>query len=190
MRPLFAFGFFVAAIATAGVAARADDARMLGSAQLVSLLVKAVDYDRHFAARANGRVHTLVVYRDGDIASVSTAHDLVTELQKSQKIGGFVHDEHSIPFENANALAAQIRSEQIAIVIISRNLSSEASAIAHALDGIDTLSVAVDPDDVSQGIVLGFDARNGKSTLMVRLAQARRQNVAFEASLLRLARIE
>ncbi len=190
MRSLFAFCFLSAALASLAATARADDTRELGPAVFVPLVVKAADYDRHFAARANGRVHTLVIYRDGDIASVTDAHDLVTELGKSQKIGGLAHDERAVPYQGANALAAEIRSEQIAIVIISRNLSNEAGAIAHELDGIDTLSVAVDPDDVSKGIVLGVDARAGKPKLVVRLAQARRQNVAFEASLLRLARIE
>jgi hypothetical protein len=190
VRSLFAFGLLVATVTSAGAVARADDSRELRPKQLVPFVVKVADYDRHFVARANGRVHTLVVYRDGDAASVSTARDLIAELGKSQKIGGLAHDERAVPYENANALASEIRAEQIAIVIISTGLSNEAGAIAHELDGIDTLSVAVDPDDVKQGIVFGVDARGGKSTLVVRLTQARRQNVAFEAALLRLARIE
>lgn len=189
MRSLFAF-CFLAAVTSAAAVVRADDTRELGPALFVPLIVKAADYDRHLGARANGRVHTLVVYKDGDAASVGEAHDLVVELGKSQKIGGLAHDEHAVPYQGANALASEIRAEQISIVIISKHLSSEAAAIAHELDGIDTLSVAVDPDDVSNGIVLGIDARAGKPRLVVRLAQARRQNVAFEASLLRLARIE
>jgi hypothetical protein len=189
VRSLFAFGF-VAAVAFAAAFARADESRMIGPAQLVSFVVKAESYDRHFGSRANGHVHTLVVYKDGSAPSVTAARALVSALANTEKIGGLAHDQRAVPYEGANALASEIRSEQIAIVIISSELGSEAGAIAHELDGIDTLSVAVDPDDVPKGIVFGVDTRAGKPTLVVRLAQARRQNVAFEASLLKLARVE
>ncbi len=191
MRSFFAFGFLVA-VATfmTGAPVRAEETRELRPAQLVPLIVKVADYDRHFVARANGRVRVLVVYRDGDSASVSTAREIVADLGKTVKIAGLAHDERTILYEGPNALASQIRSEQTSIVIISTGFGDEAVAIAHELDGIDTLSVAVDPDDVSKGIVFGVDARAGKPTLVIRLSQARRQNVAFEASLLKLARIE
>lgn len=190
MRSLFALGFVITVASLAGASARADESRTLGPAQLVSFVVKAADYDRHFVTRANGHLHTLVVYKDGNAPSVSTARDVVSALAMTEKIAGLAHDQRAVPYEGANALASEIRSEQIAVVIISSGLGSEATAIAHELDGIDTLSVAVDPNDVPKGIVLGVDARTGKPTLVVRLSQARRQNVAFEASLLKLARIE
>jgi hypothetical protein len=187
----FAFLFLVgASTSLAGSAARAADSRELAAAQLVPLIVKVADYDRHFVERANGKVRTLVVYRDGDTASVTNAREIVHVFEKTGKIRGLSHVERAIPYVGANALASRIRDDQIALVIISTGLGSETAAIAHELDGIDTLSVAVDPDDVPNGIVFGVDARAGKSTLVVRLAQARRQNVAFEAAFLKLARIE
>jgi hypothetical protein len=194
VRSLVRLGFFLCvaggSVAVAGSGARADESRELAPALFVPMIVKVVDYDRHFAERANGKVRALVVYRDGDTASVTTSHEIVRLLGKTEKIRGLSHTERAVPYVAANALASQIRDGQFSLVIISTGLGSEAAAIAHELDGIDTLSVAVDPDDVSNGIVLGIDARAGKSTLVVRLAQARRQNVAFEAALLKLARIE
>ena len=189
MRSLVPFAFLCLVASQASVA-RADGSREVGAATLVPLIAKVADYDRHFVARASGNVRALVVYRDGDTASVQKAHDIVSVLGKTEKISGLSHSERAVPYVGANALAARIRDDQISLVIISTGLGAEASAIAHELDGIDTLSVAVDPDDVSKGIVLGIDARAGKNTLVVRLAQARRQNIAFEASLLKLARIE
>jgi hypothetical protein len=170
--------------------AHADDSRELAPAVLVPLVVKVADYDRHFAERANGNVRVLVVYRDGDAASVSEARDIVAVFENTEKIGGLAHQERSVAFVGANALASRIREDQISIVILSKGLGSEAAGIAHELDGIDTLSVSVDPVDVLHGIVLGVDVIGGKATLVVRLAQARRQNVAFEAAFLKLARIE
>ncbi|HEX4351756.1 MAG TPA: hypothetical protein VHZ95_02555, partial [Polyangiales bacterium] len=93
MRSLFAFGFVVAAVTSAAGFVRADEARRVGPAQLVSFVVKAADYDRHFVARANGHVHTLVVYEDGNAPSVSAAHDAVTALAKTEKIAGLAHDQ-------------------------------------------------------------------------------------------------
>ena len=195
MRSLLRFGFLlsVTTFALGLRAVRADsprESRELAPAQLVPLIVKVAGYDRHFVGRANGHLRAVVVYRDGDVASVSTARETVRVLEKTGKISGLAHEQRAIQYAGANALATQVREGQTALVIVSTGLSAEATAIAHELDGIDVLSVAIDPDDVSSGIVFGVDARAGKPTLVVRLAQARRQNVAFEASLLKLARIE
>ncbi|MEO8878435.1 MAG: YfiR/HmsC family protein [Polyangiaceae bacterium] len=170
--------------------AQADDSHLPSAAVLVPAMVKVADYDRHFLARANGLVRTLVIFHEGDLASEKSAIEIVSVLAKTGKIAGLAHEERAEPYPGANALASQIRSEQSAILVLATGFGNDAPAIAHELDGIDVLSVAVDADDVPKGIVFGVDARAGKSTLVIRLAQARRQNVAFEASLLKLARIE
>lgn len=157
---------------------------------LVPFFVKAADYDRHFASKAGSRVQVLVTYNAWNNASESTARDLAKNLGNIAKIAGLSHDDHVEPYAGAEALAIEVRATQTAIVIVSSGLGGEAASIAHELDGIDVLSVAVDPDDVARGIVLGLDARDAKPKILVRLGQARRQDVAFEASFLALARIE
>lgn len=178
------------ALTFAATTSRAEDQRLPEPSVLVRTVTKAAEYDRHLAARANGHVRTMIVFRSGDAASEKTAHDLARFFGSTEKIAGWAHEESVDRYSGANALAAEIRSQQVSIVVLSTGLGDEAPAIAHELDGIDVLSVAVDPDDVPKGIVFGVDARAGSPTLVIRLAQARRQNVAFEASLLKLARIE
>ena len=179
---------FAAIVGSVGDA-RADSGATPATA-LVPFLVKAADYDRHFASKAGGRVEVLVTFNAGEPTSYAMANEIAKELGRGGKIAGFSHDERVEPYSGAEALAAEVRSTQTAIVVVSTRLGGEAPAIAHELDGIDVLTVAAEPDDVARGIVLGLDQRAAKSKIVVRLAQARRQDVAFEASFLALARIE
>lgn len=166
------------------------DAGDTPATSLVPFLVKAADYDRHFASKAGGRVEVLVTFNAGEPTSHAMANEIAKELGRAGKIAGFSHDERVEPYTGAEALAAEVRSTQTAIVVVSTRLGGEAPAIAHELDGIDVLTIAADPDDVARGIVVGLDQRAAKPKIVVRLAQARRQDVAFEASFLALARIE
>lgn len=180
-----------ALLAVAAFCAAADVAAAPTPAStLVPALVKATAYDRQFSSKAAGRVRIYVVYNSGESSSERAAQDLLRELAKLPKIAGLAHDENAVAFAGAYTLAASVRSEQISVVILSTGLSGEVASVAHELDGIDVLTAALDPDDVARGIVFGVDATGGKQKLVVKLAQARRQNVAFEASLLSLARVE
>jgi hypothetical protein len=51
------------------------------------------------------------------------------------------------------------------------------------------LTVASSAQDVENGIVLGFDVISGKPKLVVSLTQARKQNVAFNAAVLKMMKV-
>lgn len=186
---LAALGLAAATLLTFSSDSRAQGGATPSSA-LAPFVVKAADYDRHFVARAGGRVEILVTFNSGDAASETAAKNIARDLGSAGKIAGLAHDELVEPYAGAEALAAEIRATQTAILVVSTGLAGEIHSIAHELDGIDVLSVAVDPEDVARGIVLGLDTRGAKPKIVVRLTQARRQEVAFEASFLSLARIE
>ncbi len=153
-------------------------------------MVKAADYDRHFAAKVSGKVHVAVVYNAGEPASEAAARGVVKELAVTGKIAGFEHDEALIAYPGADPLAAEVRAKSLSIVVLGPDLSAEMEKLAHALDGIAVLTVALDPDDVGRGAVFAVDVRSGKPKITIAQAQARRQDVAFEASLLTLAKVQ
>ena len=153
------------------------------------LLVKLAPYDRHFAERAQERVHVLVVVNADDAESRHSAELLSGALAQLDRIGGLPHDEAVLPFQGAMSLAAACRERRVSIVYVSSGLSGQIPDIRGALDGIDVLSASAVPDYVPQGIVLGFEASSGHPKLTLNLAQARKQNVALAASVMKLMKV-
>jgi hypothetical protein len=177
---------FVAVCATSTPAAEAGP---LPAEAAANLLVKAARYDKNFLRRAGDRVHVILVVRLDDRASVTAVAEMQAALTAFPAIDGIAHDETIYAYESAAGLAATCRAKQASIVFISTGFSSDVGDIRYALDGIDVLSVAANSGDVARGLVLGFDLVGGKPKLLVHLGQARRQNVAFMADLLKLAKV-
>jgi hypothetical protein len=150
-----------------------------------SLLAKVVSYDRNFAARAIDRAKCLLVFRAADPVSVRVVQNMSRALESIPAVGGLPHNEEVEPFTDAPALARTCISHRISIMYLGPGLSSEVPAIRTALNSLDVLSVAANPDDVPRGIVLGFNMVAGNPKLLLHLGQARAQNVRFGARLLR-----
>lgn len=153
------------------------------------LLAKVAAYDRAFPARARGKALCLVLVKPGDAESERIGEQIVSELHVLPHIGGLSHDEEVVRFASPQALADLCRERSPAIVYLSARLSEAVAPIATALNGISVLTVAVTAPYVPSGAVLGFDSESGKPRLVVNLAQARRQGVAFKPELLKLARV-
>jgi hypothetical protein len=153
------------------------------------LLSKVAAYDGSFAARAGARATLLVVVAEHVPDSLRFGAQIRAELSKQGKIGGLEHMEEVVHYSSPADLAKLCRERLPALVYLAPGLSQYAERIADALTGLDVLSVAALPDDVSRRIVLGFELVSGKPKLLVHLGQARRQNVAFKPELLRLARV-
>lgn len=181
---------FVAIVAVASIAndARADDVTVPEGLQ-AELVGKMAGYDRGFASRAGGRSHVLIFRKPNDDDSGRTASHLEAALKALPDIGGLPHDEQVVAWTGASALAGQVRDAHAAIVYFTPGFGGDIDAIRAALDGVDVLSVTAVADHVPRGIVLGFDLVSGKPKIMVNLAQARKQNVAFRAEVLKMARV-
>jgi phosphoserine phosphatase len=153
------------------------------------LVAKVAAYDAKFAARARGRALVLIVVAPGAGESERFSEQIRAELANQPRIGGLPHDEEIVPYTSAPDLARRVKERGAALVYITPSLSYAVSGIADALSGLDVLSVAAVPDDVRLRLVLGFALEAGRPKLVVNLSQARRQNVAFNPDLLRLARV-
>jgi hypothetical protein len=154
------------------------------------LVAKVASYDKNLAARAGDKVHVLIVVNAKSDASNSFAKHMTSALGGVDKIGGLPHDETTAPFGGAKALADTCRAKRIAIVYLAPGLADEVPGIRSALDGVNVLSVAADAAEVQKGIVLGFDLVSGKPKIVVHLGQAKKQDVAFKAELLKLAKVQ
>jgi len=166
----------------------ADEATVPVALQ-AELVAKVASYDRNLAARAGDRVHVLILVNAKSDASNSFAKHMTSALGGVDKIGGLPHDETTAPFGGAKALADTCRTKHIAIVYLAPGLADEVPAIRSALEGVNVLSVAADAAEVPKGIVLGFDLVSGKPKIVVHLGQAKKQEVAFKAELLKLAKV-
>jgi hypothetical protein len=153
------------------------------------LLAKVVAYDRNLPARARDRVRIALLTKPNDADSLRATAQMRGALGAIDRIAGFPHDEIAVSYAGGDALAAFVREQRISIVYVTPGFGADVDAIRRALDGVDVISASAVPGDVSRGIVLGFDLVSGKPKLLVNLPQMHRQNVAFSASVLKLAKV-
>jgi hypothetical protein len=168
--------------------ARADDPEVPIGTQ-VGLLSKVVKYDHNAAGRMGGTCRALIVRRQGDGGSARVAASLEEALAGLGEIAGakLVVSRHD--YGKPDALARACKEASISLVLVTPGLSDEAAAIGRALVDTDLLTMSVVASDVAAGIVLGFALEAARPTILVNLAQAKRQNVDFSARLLALAKV-
>jgi hypothetical protein len=169
--------------------AHAEDAPVPAALQ-VKLLVKVAGYDKNLPARAGEKVKVLVVLKEGNDDAKRIAAQVVAALGEEKEIAGKPIETSSSSFSDAVALKKAVASRKLAIVYLTPGFgSSDVEAIAKELSGIDVLSAAAVPTTVPKGIVLGFDLVSSKPKILVNLTQAKKQNVALAAEVLKLAKV-
>jgi hypothetical protein len=169
-----------------GASGSADDVAVPIALQ-VELLVKVAAYDRNLPPRAAGTVRTLILTRSGSADSARAAAQIDAALKGQGPIAGLPHEESTAAYADAAALAKIVKAQKISIVYVTPGFADdEIVAIARGFDGGDVLTVGAVPGFVPRGIVLGFDLVSGKSKLLCHLEQAKRQNVALSAAVLKL----
>jgi hypothetical protein len=166
----------------------AEDVRVPITLQ-AELLSKVAAYDRNMPARAGDRVRVLLVQKPGNDDSSRTVAQMQSALSQISTIAGLPHDEVLVSWSGAAALAQAVKTQHASIVFFTPGMADDLEAIRNALDGLDVLSVAAVADYVPGGIVLGFDLVESKPKLSVNLKQARKQNVAFKAEVLKIMKV-
>ncbi len=153
------------------------------------LVNKLLPYDRNFEKRAGQAVRTLVLIKAGSARSRIAAEAFKSALGNLDQLGGRRHEERIVKYEGAPALAKLCRAEHVAVVYVTPDFDGELEALERALSGVDVLSVSAVPEYVSRGVVLGFELVSGKPKILLDLPRAKRQNVDFSASVLRLMKV-
>jgi hypothetical protein len=155
----------------------------------VALMVTAAGSDRNMAARANGKVKVLVASGTLDGPGRRAVSAFLSALKGRKRIAGLPHEDSTVAFSTAAALADLCRTQGIAIVYLTPSLDRQVEAIAHALDGVSVLTVAASADAVAKGAVVGFDLVSGRPRLVINAEQAKKQQVQFDGAVLHLAKV-
>jgi hypothetical protein len=190
IRALLALVVLVLGALLPGGLARADDDVVVPVERQVELMVKVAGYDKNLSRRAGDRVRTAVLAKADDADASRTSSQLLKALADKPAIAGIPHEAQLLVWSDAAAVAQKVRALRLSILYLTPGFSNEElAAVARALDGVDVLTVSSVPSFVPRGIVLGFDLVSGKPKLLVHLGQARRQNVALSAEVLKLMRV-
>jgi hypothetical protein len=168
------------------VLAPAADATPPPASLQADLLIKLAPYDKNLPARAGDRVLVFLVTRAGDDDSARWSLQMRAALAQTTHIAGLPHVEVTVPYGGADELAARVRSERAALVVIPTTLGGEVDAMRRAFDGANVLTIAPEAELVRRGMVLGYEVISGKPKLFFNLPQARRQGVAMSADVLKL----
>jgi hypothetical protein len=152
------------------------------------LMVKVAGFDRNFRSRAGDKVIVILAAAD-DSASMRAAVEMKSALARVPKIADLPHEEQIVASNNPAVIAAAARDRRAAIVYFAPGYSQQIPAIREAFSSINVLTVAAVPEYVPSGIVLGFDLVSGHPKLLVHVLQARKQQVAFPASVLNLMKV-
>lgn len=177
----------VALLVLSGVAS-SQSARIPASTQ-AALLTKVASFDRNFAARAGQRAVVIVVKAPDDKDSEHDATAIAAALGEVPTIGNVPLEVTVVTYRGAPALAELVRAKRAAIVYFGSGFSREVAAIRDAFAQVSVLTFGVVPEYVPSGVVLGVDLVSGRPKLLVNLAQAQKQQVAFPASVLNLMKV-
>jgi hypothetical protein len=153
------------------------------------LLAKLAGFDRNFRARAGGKAVILLVAMPGSSDSMRGALEMKGALASLPKVGDLPHEEQVITYSSAQALVDTVRSRRAAIVYFGPGFEKQIPALRDAFSSVNVLTVGGVPGYVPSGVVLGFDLVSGRPKLLVHVVQARKQNVAFPASVLNLMKV-
>lgn len=156
----------------------------------MKLLAKVASYDKNLPARAGDRVKILVLSKKDDPDSKRVAEQALKALEDHKEIAGIKVATSSATFAGAAELKKAVAAQHLSIVYLGPGVDrKEVEGLASALEGVDVMTVTAVPQDVARGVVLGFDLVSGKPKILVHLGQAKKQNVALSADVLKLAKV-
>jgi len=160
----------------------------LPAAVQADLLVKVAGFDRNFRARAGEKAVVILAAVD-EAASTRAAAEMKAALARFPRIADLPHEEQILTSNSPAAIAAAVRDRKAAIVYFGPGFSAQIPAIRETFSSINVLTVGAVPEYVPSGVVLGFDLVSGHPKLLVHVVQARKQQVAFPASVLNLMKV-
>jgi hypothetical protein len=155
----------------------------------VSLLDRVIPFDRNFAVRVHGQLSVAVVVDATDNDSARVGEQLLKELAALSTLGNYPAAGARVTFRDTPALIEECQRLRAGVVYVAPGLREPIAKLSAALQGQRVLTVGSLPEDVKQGLVLGFAVRSGKPRVLVNLSQARQQGVDFRADFLRMAEV-
>lgn len=156
----------------------------------VSLVTRVAAYDRNFSVRAGQRVLIWILVTRGNADSERIAKQLEAAWKRVQFVGGIPVTVRTVEYGEPDKFKERYKRDVPTVLMLSAGFADAAAMVAKSLEGASLLTVTAIPRYVDDGnVVLGIESRSGKPALVVHLARARHQSVAFKPELLKLARV-
>jgi hypothetical protein len=155
----------------------------------VDLMQRVLRFERGLPGRAGAQLNLAVVSRPGNAASEKTAAQLLKALEKVTELAGKPLKVIALPYAGAGALKQAVASQGIQLVYLAPGFESELAAIAGAFEGVTTITLSTDGDQVDAGVVVGFELVSARPHIALNLGQAKKQGLDFNSDLFRLARV-
>ena len=153
------------------------------------LTAKLIEYAQTPSAQGLSVMRIGIVVRNGSVESQHFGTELKATFARMASIAGLPHEEAIITWSNPAAFAEEVRRRQLFAVYLTPGMRGEIGAIARGLEGAPVISVAAVDSYVAGGAILGFELVSGRPRMVLNLAQARKQGVAFRAQVMKLMRI-
>jgi len=168
--------------------ARAEDPAIPLQLQ-AELTAKVVEYAQSPSSQGLSVMRIGILVRNGSVESQHFATELKATFGRMGAIAGLAHEEAVMTWSTPAAFAEEARRRQLFAVYLTPGLRGEIPAIAHALEGVQIISVAAVDNYVAGGAILGFELVSGRPRMVLNLPQAKKQGVAFRAQVMKLMRI-
>lgn len=155
----------------------------------VDLLNRVLPYDRNLATRVHNGLVVAVLTDPTDPDSTRIGAHVLAEFHGRSTLGGVRPQSARLSFSGTQATVDECRRRNVGVLYVTPGVRVPIASLARALEGLDVLTVAAIPEQVRQGLVLGFAVRSGKPRLLVNLTQARVHHVNFRADFLRMVEV-
>jgi len=155
----------------------------------VDLTAKVLEYSQNPAPQSAGVIRIGILVRSNSVESMHFGTELKASLGRVAKIAGQAHEESIINWTTPAAFAAEVKRQNLFAVYVTPGLRGDMPAIAHALEGAAVVTVAAIDTYVPAGAVLGFELVSGRPKMIFNMGQAKKQQLALRAQVMKLMRI-
>ncbi len=183
----FALLTFVA-LAFSGMAPGAHANQSVSSDTVAVLTLKVLTFDRNLEARSGGKVVIGLIYSDADLGH---AEELKSSFDayKGKKINGLDHDTVIKKYDGEENLAKWLDEKGVSVLYLSPSLLPEAETLHGLSVPKKCMTLGASRVFPEKGTSMGFDEKDGKPLIVIRLERSREEGVDFAANLLKMAEI-
>ena len=191
MRGLAALLAAVLALATPATVRAADETPPVPANLQVTLLFKALTFERNLVERSGDELTIGVVYVPGDPLSerardgiAETLREAATKTVKKLPIRSVM-----LRYTSAADLEQAVKAERVGVLYVTPGNSGHLDAILKVCQAHRVITVTGVPEYVKRGVALGVGRKQDKNELIINLRAARSEGSEFDSRLLRVATV-
>lgn len=190
--PLFPRHALIAASVAALLLSAVAPAAELPPEKQALLLLRALFFDRALPGRTEDAPVLVIAYRAGDAESEDTRRVLtvtVETLTKSLKVAGQPLKVAAVPYTDAAAFSARLRSLKPVALYVAPGLRGQVEELSALARSAKLLTLTGDEHLVLAGLSIGLIEQDARPQVVVNLRAAKSEGADLDSSFLRLARV-